>query len=347
MPYYYEEDYAVYGEQRINAALRRWRPGAFRTFESGVEESFTQYNTLGWLSSGLAEWTAPDDTPIEKEDWNSSHSLYREDVNYTEGLTEGVALARATESDRHTALSFTRQNVDFWSLPNLSGVLLGGLPDPVNLAGMGGFVGRMGTVAKIAQKMPVVKYTAPVLQGSTDTMLAESLFQFTRSAVTASQGGDLDQFAVFGEIALAGAFGGILSTLPMAWQIAKKAPNALHYTWLADARNQVGRQDGPVTVFGREGMIDEGIPDSATKQAEQEDILRQLDEEELGETIIEEGEILHGGERRNLDEAVDDRTFPETLADDIRDAATDPRGTLRNAYESVANCLRNKFTKRF
>ena len=94
-------------------------------------------------------------------------------------------------------------------------------------------------------------------------------------------------------------------------------------------------------------MIDEGIPDSATKQAEQEDILRQLDEEELGETIIEEGEILHGGERRNLDEAVDDRTFPETLADDIRDAATDPRGTLRNAYESVANCLRNKFTKRF
>ena len=54
MPYFYEDDYATYGGQRIDDALRRWRPGAWRTFESAAEESFTQYNTLGWLASGLA-----------------------------------------------------------------------------------------------------------------------------------------------------------------------------------------------------------------------------------------------------------------------------------------------------
>ena len=42
MPYYYEQDYAVYGNQRIESALRRWRPGAFTTFTSGGEEAFTQ-----------------------------------------------------------------------------------------------------------------------------------------------------------------------------------------------------------------------------------------------------------------------------------------------------------------
>lgn len=343
MPYFYEDDYATYGGQRIESALRRWRPGALRTFESAAEESFTQYNTLGWLASGLAEWNAPDDTPIEKDDWNHNHPLYRDDSPYTEGLTEGVALARASKSDRNTTLSFVRQNVDFWSLPNLSGMLLGGLPDPVNLAGMGGFVGRMGTVSKIARKMPVVRHTSPILQGASDTALAESLFQFTRSAVTASQGGDLDQFSVFGEIALASAFGGVLSTLPMAWQIAKKAPEALHYTWLAEARNQVGRQGDPVTVFGREGM-EEGATSSAATREEQERILAELDDDELGEAVEQIDELFEG-ERRSLDDQIDDRGFGETLADDVREAVLNPGTTLRNAYESVTNCMRNTFRR--
>lgn len=341
MPYYYEDDYAIYGGARIDAALQRWRPGAFRTFTSAAEESFSQYNTLGYLSSGLAEWTAEDNTPIAEENWNANHPSHREDISYTEGLTEGEALARATQSDRNNSLEFVRQNVDFWSLPNLSGMLLGGLPDPVNLAGLGGFVGRMGTVSKIAKKMPVVKYASPVLQGSTDTMLAESLFQFTRQAVTASQGGDLDQFSALTEIGLAGVFGGMFSTLPMAWQIAKKAPEAMHYTWLAEARNQVGRQGGPVTIFGREGMED--VPtDPATKRAEQEEVLEELNTEDFREPL-EEGDQLFQGERRDFD----DRTYVETLADDIRDAAGSPGVTLRNAYESVARCMKNTFKKKF
>jgi len=340
MPYYYEEDYATYGNARIESALRRWRPGSFRTFESAAEESFTQYNTLGYLGSGLAEWTAQDETPISQNDWNTEHPLFREDIGYTEGLTEGVALARATESDRKAELSFVRQNVDFWSLPNLSGMLLGGLPDPVNLAGMGGFVGRMGTVAKVAQKMPVVRYTAPVLQGATDTALAESLFQFTRAAIETSRGGDLDQFSVLGEIGLAATFGGILSTLPMAWQIAKKAPEVMHYTWLAEARNQIGRQGDSVTIFGREGV---DSTDSATKVKEQDDILNELEADDLGEMVGETVEDLYEGERRSFD----DRTYTETVVDDLRDAAGDFPGTIRNAYESVANCLKRRGGKKF
>lgn len=344
MPYFFEDEYALYGSDRVQSALQRWRPDAWTTFTSAADETFSQYNTIGWMTSVLPEWVAEDDTPIQRNEWNDNHPLYREGLNYTENLTEGVALARATESDRESRLQFTRQNVDFWSLPNLAGTFLGGLPDPVNLVGVGGFLGRMGTVAKVARKMPVVKYTAPVLQGSADTALAESLFQFTRASVAASKGEDLDQFAVLTEIGLATAFGGMFSALPMAWQIARKAPDIVHYNWLAQARNQVGREGDSVTVFGREGMNDEAIPTSDARRNNQE-TLDDLDEE-IAETVGEEDQLFNE-ERRNFDDPIDDRSWSERAVDDMADAVTDPVGTFRNAYEKVANCMLRFSRKKF
>ena len=349
MPYYYEQDYAVYGNQRIESALRRWRPGAFTTFTSGGEESFTQYNTLGYLTSKVAEWSAPDERPIEKSNWNDSHPSFRDDVPYTEGMTEGVALVRATQSDSAAELGFIRNNVDFWSLPNLSGIMLGGLPDPINLAGMGGFIGRMCTVAKVAQKIPVVRYTAPVLQGATDTMMVESLFQFTRAAAVESQGGDLDQFAVMGEIALAGVFGGMFSMMPMAWQIAKKAPQVMHYTWLADAKNALSRQTS-VNTFGNSGLIDDVPITGATKEideitaaerlSDEDDIFREHDP---GNSTYEHGTNLDDTVQtppKERTEAVDDRSYKEKFVDDIGEALLNPAKTMRHAAEKFVHCFR-------
>jgi len=345
MPYFYEQEDEIYGNRRIEDALYRWRPGAVGTFKSGIEESLNQYNTLGYLTSKLAEWVAPDENPINEEDWNESHPSYREGIAYTENMTEGVALVRATQSDKLSELNFTRRNVDFWSLPNLSGIMLGGLPDPVNLAGMGGFVGRMGTVAKLAQKMPVIRYTAPVLQGATDTMMAESLFQFTRAAAVESQGGNLDQFSVFGEIALAGAFGGMFSMMPMAWQVAKKAPEVMHYTWLADAKNAMSRGE-PVATFGTEGRIDTTATTAASKEADnaqfkdidaEDDIIR---EHQGSDKIYEGSTPLDESVTPPKKEAVDDRTYNQKFVDDIGEAFINPAKTAKNAAEKFVNCLR-------
>ena len=343
MPYFFESDYALYGTDRIDAALQRWRPDSWRTFTSAMEETYHDYNTLGWVSSKLAESVSSDDSPIMEDNWNDSHPLYRDDIPYTSNMTEGIALARATESDRDARMAFTRQNVDFWSLPNLTGTLLGGLPDPVNLAGAGGFLGRVGTVAKLAQKMPVVKYTAPVLQGSADTALAESLFQFTRASVAASRGEDLDQFSILTEIGLASVFGGAFSTIPMAWQIAKKAPSIMHYNWLAQARNQIGREGDSVTIFGREGMDEPDISvNTADAQARNAQKQSDMEEENVFEEFcetIDDDQRLFEGENQKFDETIDDRTWKDKVADDLKDAVMNPGGTIRNAYEYVANCM--------
>jgi len=345
MPYFYEQDYAIYGNQRIESALNRWRPGAFTTFKSGAEESFAQYNTLGYVGNKLAEWTAPDERPIAEDAWNESHPSYREDVSYTDDMTEGVALIRATQSDRAAELNFTRRNVDFWSLPNLAGIMLGGLPDPVNLAGMGGFVGRMGTVAKIAKKVPVVRHAAPILQGATDTALAESLFQFTRAAAISSQGGDLDQFSILNEIALSAAFGGMFSTLPMAWQIAKKAPEVMHYTWMADARDAIGRRGSSVETFGTEGIIDDTVT-VASREAEEANNTKINEEDDIFTMHNEEDTIYN--QSTNLDESVnttprdsiDDRTYTERFVDDVGEALVNPARTAKNAAEKFVHCFR-------
>ena len=200
----------------------------------------------------------------------------------------------------------------------------------------------MGTVAKVATKMPVVKYTSPILQGSADTALAESLFQFTRASVAASKGEDLDQFAVLTEIGLASVFGGMFSALPMAWQIAKKAPDIVHYNWLAQARNQTGREGDSVTVFGKEGMIDDTIPISDAQRKNQEE-LDKLDED-IAE-VVGEKEELFNEERRNFDDPIDDRDWKERFVDDTADVVMDPAGTVRNAYERIANCML-KFTRK-
>jgi len=107
---------------------------------------------------------------------------------------------------------------------------------------------------------------------------------------------------------------------------------------------EIGRQGGPVTIFGREGM-EEAASDTTTARQKNEEILQELESDDLGETVGE-GDQLFQGERRDLDE----RSWPETVADDLRDSVADPGSTLRNAYEKITNCYIStvgKFSKRF
>ena len=68
MPYFFEDEYALYGSDRVQSALQRWRPDAWTTFTSAADETFSQYNTIGWMTSVLPELVAEDDTARQLED---------------------------------------------------------------------------------------------------------------------------------------------------------------------------------------------------------------------------------------------------------------------------------------
>ena len=341
--YFWEEDYLNYGNRRLEDAVGRWRPGAWETFTSAAEESFLQYNTMGYLQAGLASWTAPNETLINENDWNENHSSFRPGISYQEDMTEGEALVYATQWDTKTRLQNIRKNVDFWGLPNLTGTMLGALPDPVNLAGFGGFLGRMGTVAKVAEKLPAIKYTAPVLQGASDTALAESLFQFTRATYEHSKGNDLDQFSIFGEIALASAFGGVFGTLPMAWQLAKKIPPAMHFSYLDEAMHNVGRKQKSNDTFGNDGVLmDEIDVDADTAFARNAE--RETNTELEGQLadVDEVGNEIYDFERYDFDEVIEPETkgIVKEAIDDIHTTVTNPKATRRNLAEKLVECIR-------
>ena len=46
MPYFFEDEYALYGSDRVQSALQRWRPDAWTTFTSAADETFSQYLIL-------------------------------------------------------------------------------------------------------------------------------------------------------------------------------------------------------------------------------------------------------------------------------------------------------------
>jgi hypothetical protein len=164
-------------------------------------------------------------TPILKDEWNQEHYLWREDVRWEPNLTVEIAEVRRNRSDRMSALAFRRANVDFWSLPNLSGVLLGAMGSPESLIPFGGMIGRAGQLLKAGSKLATVgRYLKPIPMGMTDAFVADSLFQTVKAGVQINRGEDPDLMHAGLEVLLATATGGILGTIPMALQIGSKIP---------------------------------------------------------------------------------------------------------------------------
>jgi len=222
---YSHEAPSVYAQSRLNSAATRWHSGSLDAFTSGIEETQSQYTILGWMVDEAQESFLDTKTPILKDEWNQEHYLWREDVRWEPNLTVEIAEVRRNRSDRMSALAFRRANVDFWSLPNLSGVLLGAMGSPESLIPFGGMIGRAGQLLKAGSKLATVgRYLKPIPMGMTDAFVADSLFQTVKAGVQINRGEDPDLMHAGLEVLLATATGGILGTIPMALQIGSKIP---------------------------------------------------------------------------------------------------------------------------
>jgi hypothetical protein len=247
---YSHEAPSHYARSRLNAAATRWHSGSLDAFTSAAEETHGQYTILGWMIDEARESFLGPQTEITKEEWNKDHYLWREDVKWTPDLTVEVAEVRRNRSDRLRDLSFRRANVDFWSLPNLSGTLLGAMGSPENLVAWGGMIGRAGSlVGQTTGKMATIgRYLKPIPQGATDAFVADTLFQTVKAGIQLNRGEDIDLLHAGIEVALATATGGILGTVPMALQIANKVPNVFRPALMKKSLNDIANGK-PVQAF--------------------------------------------------------------------------------------------------
>ena len=323
MPYqsYYYQNPEVYQKSRLNSAIARWQPSGWDTFTSGAEESFTQYTALGWLAKEAQEWDVfgeLDHTKIKKEEWNKEHYLWRSDIQWDDNMTIGIAKMRRERSDRLSELTMYRNNVDFWSLPNLSGVLGGALLSPENLVAWGGMIGRAGTLATLARttRVPVTsRFIKPVFQGMADAAIADTLFQSVKATVQLNRGENIDGAHAAFEIGLATLTGGFIGTFPMAGQVAKKIPAAFKPVVMRHALNNIA-ESKPVSFF----------KDKGRKNAEEE-----LDPETMANTLNEK-----------IKETADDNDalYSNASTGVIKDFVNNTLKGTRKLVNVLANCIR-------
>ena len=269
--HYSYQDETVFHKSRLKQAMSRWHGGAWETFKSGYQEASEQYTALGWLSEEAKESFVDDTTPIAEEEWNADHYLWRKDIEWSPDLNVGIAGVRARRSDRLQELQFRRANVDFWSLPNLSGVLLGAMGSPENLVGWGGLLGRSAQLATLGVKTGIAtKYFKPVAMGMADNLVADSLYQTTKAMVELNRGKDPDWGHAAIEMALATATGGIIGTVPMAAQVASKVPMAFRPTLVKKAMKDLA-QGKPFNFFKRKGLRD------TAEEANPEEVIAEID----------------------------------------------------------------------
>jgi len=253
MPYqqYYYQDPSTYQKSRLDSAIRHWRVGPMETFKTAASESFNEWTALGWIVRQAKESNAASNQLILKDEWNEQHFLWREDVEWQPNFTEGIAEVRRDRSDYLADLSIRRANVDFWSLPNLSGTILGALPSPENLVAWGGMIGRAGILAKLATtgRVPLTsRFLKPVFQGMADAAIADTLFQTVKATVQINQGKNIDAVHAAFEIGIATMTGGFIGTFPMAYQIAKKIPSAFKPALIKQAVKDIA-DSKPVSIF--------------------------------------------------------------------------------------------------
>ena len=276
MPYqrYHYQYEGSYQKSRLNSAIRRWQPGDWDTMTSAGKESFTQYTALGWLAKEAQEWDPfgrHDDTLIKKDEWNENHYLWRDDINWDEDMSIGVARVRRERSDNMKDLALYRNNVDFWSLPNLAGTIMGAMVSPENLVAWGGMIGRAGTLATLARttRVPMIpRYVKPVFRGMADAAIADTLFQTVKASVQVHRGENIDLAHAAFEIGIAGMTGGFIGTFPMAYQVAKKVPSAFRPVLVKKALSQIAKSK-PVSLFKNRGnrSVEEEMSPDQVKEA--------------------------------------------------------------------------------
>lgn len=310
------QDPSVYHKSRLNAAMSRWHGGAWETFKSGYQEASEQYTALGWLAEEAKESFVDDTTPIKEEEWNDQHHLWRKDIEWTPDFNVGIAEVRARRSDRLAELQFRRANVDFWSLPNLSGVLLGAMGSPENLVAWGGMLGRTASIARAGLKVGIAtKYFKPVAMGMADNFVADSLFQTTKAMVELNRGQDPDFGHASIELALATATGGIIGTVPMAAQVASKVPMAFRPTLVKKAVKDL-MQGKHFNFFKKKGMRD------SAEEASPEEVIAEIDKRT--QDMLDEDARL----RQDHSKAAG------------KDYVVYTKGQFRKAIHWAANCLR-------
>ena len=195
--YYHEASGGLYQEIMMKQGFQENIPSLGRIFKESVNYAFmdnTFVHGYDYLRS-----LEDEENVLTEEAYNQSE-YKRDSINWHEGMTEMQAKVLSERNDRDAFYAQYTQNVGAFNPARIGGLLVGGIPDPINYLPFLGWAGRLSRVAKTVNKMPVLGMAA-------NAMIGQSAFETVKWSSIHNMGGDINIEGALIDVALAGMIG--------------------------------------------------------------------------------------------------------------------------------------------
>jgi len=197
--YYHDEAGGLYQDILVRQALQQNIPSSSQVFKESISYAFHD-NTFMHGADYLQtiDETKPQQ-PLTEEQWNESPYV-RQGLNWHEGITGIQAKVLSERHDRDTFYAQYTQNVGAFNPARIGGLIIGGIPDPINYIPYVGILSKVSRVAKALDKMPVLGMAA-------NSMVSQTAFETVKWSSISEMGGDIDWRAALLDVAIAGLIG--------------------------------------------------------------------------------------------------------------------------------------------
>ena len=197
--YYHEYNGGLYQDLMMQQAFQQNVPSLGRVFEESISFAFndnTFIHGADYLET-INEENAQN--ALTEEEYN--HSQYsRKQLGWHEGITEVQAKVLSERYDRETFYAQYTGNVGAFNAARIGGLIIGGIPDPINYIPYVGILSKVSRVARLLHKMPVLGMAA-------NSMISQTAFETAKYTAIAQMGGDINYRAAVMDVAIAGLIG--------------------------------------------------------------------------------------------------------------------------------------------
>ena len=197
--YYHEFNGGLYQDLMMEQAFKKNVPSLGRIFEESISFAFndnTFIHGADYLET-IDEQNAQN--PLTEEQYKES-PYARKRLQWHEGITEVQARVLSERYDREDFYAQYTQNVGAFDPTRIAGLIVGGIPDPINYIPYVGILSKVSRVARLLHKMPVLGMAA-------NSMISQTAFETAKYTSIAQMGGDVNYRAAIMDVAIAGLIG--------------------------------------------------------------------------------------------------------------------------------------------
>tara|TARA_R100000781_G_C4076074_1_gene126127 strand:+ start:767 stop:1753 length:987 start_codon:yes stop_codon:yes gene_type:complete len=189
----------LYQDILVKQALSKNIPSLGNIFSESVSNAFFDNTFMHGADYFETIDESSPKTVLTEEEWNMS-PYARKQLKWHEGITETQAKVFSERFDRESFYAQYTQNVDAFHPARIAGMIVGGIPDPINYIPFVGIAGKVSKIARIVDKMPVLGMTA-------NAMFGQTAFETVKWSTINKMGGEVDYKGAILDVAIAGLIG--------------------------------------------------------------------------------------------------------------------------------------------